>query len=96
MAREMCPTDPPAYPDALTIGRLLELGLPLADHCHRCGRCELFEPEAFGLPLATYVPALEGRFRCTRCGSRQTEARPEYARPLTGPGEGAWGMPPAE
>jgi hypothetical protein len=28
----------------------------------------------------SYVPALAGRFRCTRCGSRQTEARPHYSR----------------
>jgi hypothetical protein len=32
------PFDPARYPDALTIGRLLELGLPLAVHCHRCIR----------------------------------------------------------
>lgn len=32
---------------------------------------------AFGLP-ASPVPSLAGRFRCTRCGSRETEARPEF------------------
>jgi hypothetical protein len=76
--------DPARYPDAFTIGRLLELGLPLAVHCHRCGRAAIFAADAIGLLPATYVPALEGRFRCTRCGSRSTEARPEYARPELG------------
>jgi predicted nucleic-acid-binding Zn-ribbon protein len=65
------PFDPSRFPDALTIGRLLEMGLPLAVHCHRCGRCELFAAGAFSLPLTTDVPAL-GRFRCSRCGSRST------------------------
>jgi hypothetical protein len=90
------PFDPARYPDAITICRLVELRLPLAVHCHRCGRAEVFAADAFGLPPATYVPALGGRFRCTRCGSRQTEARPEYARPAAGPSASAWGMPPAE
>jgi hypothetical protein len=90
------PFDPARFPDALTIGRLLELGLPLSIHCHRCGRCELFNADAFGLPLTTFVPALEGRFRCTRCGSRQTEARPEYQRPRAGAAATAWGMPPGQ
>jgi hypothetical protein len=30
------------------------------------------------LPAEAPLPALEGRFRCERCGSRQTSARPHF------------------
>ena len=62
------PFDPARCPGTLTIGRLIELGLPLAVHCHRCGRCELFDADAFSL-LAIYVPALERRSMHSPLGS---------------------------
>ena len=61
--------------------------MPLGIHCIKCGRHVVVDPA--GLPIAhsAPVPSLAGRFRCTRCGSRQTEARPEFppAGRLQGP-----------
>jgi hypothetical protein len=39
-----------------------------------------FDPAALPLAPETILPALAGRFRCTRCGSRETEARPDHSR----------------
>jgi hypothetical protein len=68
-------------PDAVTIGRLIEQGLPLGVHCLPCGCYAALDPAALPLAPTVPVPALEGRFRCGRCGSRDTTARPEYGAP---------------
>ena len=67
------------WPDAATIAYLIERGLPLQTHCNKCGRARNFDPTTLPLAPETIVPALEGRFRCTRCGSRETSARPDYS-----------------
>lgn len=90
------PFDPARWPDAVTVGRLVETDVPLGIHCRRCGRFRSVPAGEVGLDLATPVPALEGRFRCSRCGSTATEARPDYVRPPAGPSPTAWGPPPAE
>jgi hypothetical protein len=64
--------------DAVTIGKLIDRAMQLEAHCHRCGRFALLNPAALPLPLDAALPALEGRFRCERCGSRQTSARPHF------------------
>ena len=53
--------------------------LALEAHCHECGRMVLLELETLSLPPDLPVPALENRFRCTRCGSRKTSGRPHYS-----------------
>jgi ribosomal protein L44E len=60
------------------IGDLLAKKLALEAHCHECGRYVLLKPGGLSLPPNLPVPALENRFKCTRCGSRKTSARPHY------------------
>ena len=80
--------DPMKWPDAVTIGRLIEQGMPLGVHCNPCGRFAKLDPATLPIAATVPVPALEGLFRCGRCGSRDTQARPEYGAP-TKPSEGA-------
>jgi hypothetical protein len=70
--------DPAHWPKAVTIGKLIARAMRLEAHCHRCGRCAVLDPGSLALPLDAPLPALEGRFRCERCGSRQTSARPHF------------------
>lgn len=70
----------PASP--VDIAYLLERGLLLELHCHDCARYAELEPASLGLPPETIVPSLRGRFKCSRCGSKKTEARPHYGRPI--------------
>ncbi len=72
--------DPAKYPNAVTIGYLIEYGMALEVHCLKCGRFRTMAPAETGIPPETPVPALAGRFKCSRCGSRETEARPHYQR----------------
>ena len=44
-------------------------------HCYDCGRCRVMDPASLPLSPDEFVAGLGGRFRCTRCGSRKTEAR---------------------
>jgi hypothetical protein len=74
------PFDPAKWPNAVRISTLLERGWRLGVHCNSCAHFALLDPATVPLPPETFVPALEGRFKCTRCGSRATEARPEYPR----------------
>ncbi len=73
------PFSPARWPNAVTIAGLIAESMHLEAHCHRCGRFGLLDPASLGLALETPVPALEGRFRCERCGSRETSARPHFA-----------------
>ena len=70
------------WPNAVTIGRLIEQGMPVGVHCLPCGRYAVLDPARLPFAATVPVPALEGRFRCGRCGSRDTTARPEYGAPL--------------
>ena len=57
----------------------MEMGV----HCMKCARHVVLDPATLHLAPETPVPSLAGRFRCTRCGSKQTEApssRKEYQR----------------
>jgi hypothetical protein len=47
-------------------------------HCYPCGRHCVLDPAALPIAGETPVPALAERFRCTRSGSRKTDARPEW------------------
>jgi hypothetical protein len=66
------------YPDAITLGWLIEQGLDIGLHWFRCGRHAVVPVRSLPFALETPVPACAGRFKCTRCRSRQTEARPEW------------------
>jgi hypothetical protein len=62
----------PRVRDLIAKGRRLEV------HCNKCARFRTFDAGELPLPLEEIVPALQGRFRCSRCGSRETQARPHY------------------
>jgi hypothetical protein len=72
------PFDASRWPNAVTVADLIERAMQLGVHCLTCGRHRVIEPATLPLASAAPVPSLAGRFKCTRCGSRQTEARPEY------------------
>ena len=63
-------------------GRFAKLDPPLPSSAsvNWMGECAV---RTATLPIAAtvLVPSLEGRFRCGRCGSRDTQARPEYGAP---------------
>jgi len=62
----------------VTIADLIAQELALEAHCHECGRMVLLDPASLSMLANLPVPALENRFKCTRCGSRKTCARPHY------------------
>ena len=72
------PFDSARWPNAVTVAGLIEQAMPLGIHCIKCGRHVEADPASLPLPGEAPVPSLSGRFKCTRCGSRQTEARPEF------------------
>jgi hypothetical protein len=72
--------DPGKWPDAATIGYLITRGLQMEFHCMKCAHYALRDPADLGFDLATPIPALAGQFKCSRCGSTETEARPHYTR----------------
>lgn len=72
------PFDPAKYPDAITVGQLIERGMKIGLHCFDCAHFAVADPAALPLKHEEFVPALGGRFRCTRCGSVKTEARPHF------------------
>jgi hypothetical protein len=74
------PFDASRYPNAVTVADLLADEQQLELHCHRCGRFVLVEPQSLPLPGEVALPELEHRFRCTRCGSTETSARPHFER----------------
>lgn len=83
--------------DPVTIADLVSGGAELTAHCRRCGHWKTVNP--VGLPDrfdSRTLPSLEGAFRCSRCGSRNTCAMPLYApqkRDYRQSGAG-WIMPP--
>jgi hypothetical protein len=72
--------DPAKWPNAVTLAYLAENGIALGVHCHKCARFVTRDPAELGIDMTTPVPALAGRFRCSQCGSAETEARPHYER----------------
>jgi hypothetical protein len=69
------------YPNAVTIGGLIANDQLLGVSCHKCGRHAVFDPKAMPFRSDVAVPELAGRFKCSRCGSKDTEARPEFPKP---------------
>ena len=74
------PLIPHKWPNAVRIRNLIAEGRRLEVHCNKCARFRTLDPSDLPLPGEPSVPALEGLFRCTRCGSRETQARPHYRR----------------
>jgi hypothetical protein len=70
--------DPAKWPTAFRIGDLIAKKMLLGVHCNKCGRFRTLDPAAVPIANETYVPALDRRFKCTRCGSRETQARPHF------------------
>jgi hypothetical protein len=44
------PFDSARWPNAVTIGKLIDRAMQLEAHCHGCGRCAVLDP--VGLPLS--------------------------------------------
>ena len=72
------PSDAARYSDPVTFGWLIERGLDVGLHCFPCSRHAVVPVRSLPFAIETPVPASAGRFKCTLCGSRQTEARPEW------------------
>lgn len=72
--------DASKWPNAATIGYLIERGMQLEIHCIKCAHYAKRDPAELGFSPDTPVPALAGRFKCSRCRSTETEARPHYRR----------------
>ena len=64
-------------PNAVTVASLISERMGMGVHCN-CARHVVMDPATPRLAPETPVPSLAGRFKCTRCGSKQTEARPEW------------------
>lgn len=74
-------SEPPRYEPA-TLAMLIEGGHGLTAHCRKCGHWAHVDPASIKLPGNRSIPSLEGIFRCTRCGSRDSCAMPVYPRYL--------------
>jgi hypothetical protein len=74
------PFDAARWPDAVTFQWLIDNEMQVGLHCHPCGRHVIVSTSSLPFPPDTPVPSLEGRFKCTRCGSTKTEARPEWPK----------------
>jgi hypothetical protein len=65
---------------AVTLADLVKDGIGLRACCDRCGYSRTLDPaplaERFGGERT--VPSFRGALRCTRCGSRETSAQPDY------------------
>ena len=72
------PFDAQRWPNAVTIGWLIAERMGMGVHCNKCARHVVMDPATLHLAPETPVPSFAGRFKCTRCGSKQTEARPEW------------------
>lgn len=78
---------PPPTIDHLRGQGLLALNVYcLGTHCHREARIAF---DDLPMPGSTAFPAVRGmfRFRCTKCGSRAVEVRPDWTD-LNAPGMG--------
>jgi hypothetical protein len=70
--------DSARWPDAVTISWLIAERMGMGVHCQKCAHHAVLDPASPPFAPETPVPALAGRFKCTRCGSGKTEARPEW------------------
>ena len=58
--------DPAKWPNAVRVRDLIAEGTPLEVHCNRCAWSRTFDPAELPLDPDSFVPALAGRFPCTR------------------------------
>ena len=62
------------WPNAVTIRDLIAERMGMGVHCSKFSRLVVLDPATLHLAPETPVPSLAGRFKCKRCGSKQTEA----------------------
>ena len=63
---------------SVTLGDLIREGKLLWTYCIDCGRERDLDPKQISLPPDTTVPGLGRRhLRCSACGSRKVDTRPE-------------------
>lgn len=80
------PSGPPVREkfEPVLLGDLVRQGLSVSLHCRACGHWTSVGAAVLPIHPATPVPDMEGRFRCSRCGSRNSCAMPLYPRRLPG------------
>ena len=83
----------------VTIADLIAQEAEISAHCRVCGHFRVLPASSLPERLRSRaVPSLDGVFRCSDCGSRDTTAMPLYRqqkRASKAAGQG-WIMPPAE
>jgi transcription elongation factor Elf1 len=70
--------------EPVTVGDLIGRGLKMTIHCRACGHFVEAEPVGMKLAPGRPVPQLDGAFKCSVCGSRDSCAMPLYPRRLPG------------
>ena len=61
----------------VTLGDLIHEAKLLWVYCLECCRERDVDPKTIPLPKSFPVPKIGGRMKCTACGSRQIDTRPE-------------------
>ena len=61
----------------VTLGDLVLLDKLLWVYCCDCGHERDVDPLSIGLPVETPVPSVGKRMKCSACGSRKIDAKPE-------------------
>ena len=74
------PFDVRQCPNAVTFQWLIDRGLDVGLHCHPCGRLVVVPVCSLPFALETPVPAVAGRFKCTR--RLFVSSAPPFGRPL--------------
>jgi hypothetical protein len=63
--------------EPVTLGHLISDNKLLWCYCRGCGRERDINPATVPLPAATPVPDIGKRMKCSACGSRAIDAKPE-------------------
>ena len=75
---------------AVLLSHLIRDGKLLWCYCTDCCREADVDPASLSLPPDTPVPSLKARMRCSGCGSRKVDVRPELypggVKAMRGPG----------
>ena len=61
----------------VTLGDLIHADKLLWVYCRDCGHERDVNPANVPLPADTAVPEVSKRMKCSKCGSRKVDARPE-------------------
>ena len=70
-------------PSPVTLGDLAREGRLLWCYCQQCGDEREVDPRALGLSDAQPVPTTGARLKCSQCGSREIETKPQlHVEPL--------------